>query len=641
MALPADEVDPTPAPASSAVWPLVRLVALVPAVVLILLGSGAAVYQQQHADRIYRGISVLAQPLGGYTRAEAQEALRGYVRRVRERPLTIQFHELRLVTSLGSLGIQMRDEEIDRLVALAWMIGREVSLGQWVAWQRLLLTQGYEVPASFTLDLATARSGLEVLATQLDQAPASAAVQISPVGATFTVQLLPARPGRQLNLTGTLDRLQRSVAGHVPTTVELVVDETPPLVTDADLAGVRARVAELLQSALVLRAGETTWTVEPADLYLMLDGDALTATSASPVVQLKHGEVQAYVAALAEAANQPPRNASLAVRDDAVVIVPEQAGQRFDEVATVRLIMERALTVDRTIDLPVVADDPWLRGEDLVEVQQLAEYLLFLPMVVRYGEHEWLLERPALLSMVSMPALEAISLDDAGRPIQEQPGFAIGLDRDTVQRFIDSEVAPWVSRIAEEARVTIRDGKVEVIAGGIGLVPDQERTYEAMVRALRQTLPTERVAPVYVQRAGPEQTAAQMEQIRSAAVRLVSDPVELRYEETRWSITAAELAKMLRFQHTDAGLTPSLASEPLLAHIELIAADARQRQAGPRTPDGQFRPLDVTATAAAVWQAVLSEQRQAEVQFVYDSAGPLIPTATPPPGQSPPWVPTE
>jgi len=77
--------------------------------------------------------------------------------------------------------------------------------------------------------------------------------------------------------------------------------------------------------------------------------------------------------------------------------------------------------------------------------------------------------------------------------------------------------------------------------------------------------------------------------------------VAVRWKGATWTVTRAELADMLRYQNGSAGLTAYLTRDGLLAKAQAIAAEAERRPDAPRDAHGQVLPLDVPATASAIW----------------------------------------
>ncbi len=644
----------------SSVWPFLRAVILA-LVILLVLGVGLVyAYRQEHQDRIYPGITVLGLPVGRFTRAEAEVALRAYVHNVRQQPLTIRGPDETVQITLEALGLHAADEEIARLVDTAWWVGRDLPLGSWLTGQFGLITRGYAVPGSLTLDSEQARQALQQLAEQLNREPVSTTLLITNLDSGFVSRIDRSQPGQRLNVEEALSRLQRSLAGHLPTTLDLVLEEIPARITAADLEQPRASVDRLLKSPLVLQAGDKTWSLEPNTLFSMLDTAALAAQQDVPVARLLEDKVRAFVASVAAEANVPAGNPFLQLSDDAITLQPGQPGETLDEPATTRLIMERAFTEQHLLALPLVTVRLVLSEAALDLVRQQVIQRLAQPLVLRYTSQQWMLEGQTLLDLVSLvPAESAAALvapatspattttgrqpvSQVATPASGPPApvrltnFEVALNRARVETFIGEEVVSQVALTVELIRFELRDGHIEVVGGSSGVLPDSLATYDALAAAFRHQSREARIAAVQVRAARPEESAALLEPLRQQAEQFAARPVEVRYGAYTWPITPAELVKMLRFRQSVAGPEPYLDPYRLDTHVTAIAVEARQLALGPRTADGRRRPVDVPRTAESIRQAVQSSSRVVSVEFVAEED---LPPPGPRPGQSAPWIP--
>ena len=618
---------------SSPVWSYL-LAVIMPLIFLLGLGAGLVyTYRQAHQNRIYPGVTVLGLPVGRATRAEAEIALRTYVHNVRQQPLRVRVPDETPPITLMALGLHAADEEIALLVDVAWWVGRDLPLGNWLMGQLGLLTRGYAVPGSLTLDSEPAREVMEELAGQLSREPISATLRISQFDAGFVSRIERSRPGRRLKVEETLSRLQRSLAGQLPTTLDLVLEEIPVRVTEADLKQPRTSVDHLLQSPLVLRAGDKTWPLEPNVLFSMLDTEALAAEQAVPVARLREDKIRAFVAGVAAEANDLPGIPLLELTDGAIALQPGRAGAALDEPAAVRLIMRQALTEQRLLTLPMVTVQPALSQAALEQLLRQAGRRLIQPLVLRYASLEWVLEGQALLDLVSLEPAESAAVPVAPATL---PALEVALNRAQVEAFIGAEVVAPVALVVELARFELRDGRIEVSGGSSGLMPDSPATYDALTAAFERQDREERVAAVQVRAAHPAEIAALLEPLRRQAEQLTARPMEVRYGVHTWSIAPVDLTKMLRFRQGADGPELYLDPDRLDTHVTAIAVEARQRALGPQTADGRRRPVDVPRTAAAIREAVQSSARVVPVAFV---AAEDVPPPEPLPGLSAPWIP--
>ncbi|MDE2992750.1 MAG: peptidoglycan binding domain-containing protein, partial [Chloroflexota bacterium] len=457
---------------------------------------------------IYPGVTVLGLSVGRATRAEAEMALRAYVHNVRQQPLRVRVPDEVPPITLMALGLDAADGEILRLVDDAWWVGRDLPLGNWLMSQFRLLTRGYAVPGALTLDSEQAREVLQQLAEQLSREPVSATLRVTNSDAGFVSLIERSQPGRRLKVEETLLRLQRSLAGQLPSTLDLVLEELPVRVTEADLERPRAAVDHLLQSPLVLRAGDKTWDLEPDVLFSMLDTEALATEQAAPVARLREAKVRAFVASVAADANDPPGTPSLELTDSAIALQPGRAGAALDEPAAVRLIMGQALTEQRLLTLPMMTVQATLSEAALDLLLRQAGQRLTQPLVLRHASREWVLEGQALLDLVVLQPIESAMAPIAPATL---PDLEVALDRAQVEAFIGAEVAAPVAVRVELARFALRDGRTEVSGGSSGLMPDGPATYDALAAAFVSQDREARVGGVQVRPAHPAEIAVLLE----------------------------------------------------------------------------------------------------------------------------------
>ena len=617
----------------SPVWSCLPIVILALVFFLVLGIGGVYAYRQAHQNRIYPGVTVLGLSVGRATRAEAEMALRAYVHNVRQQPLRVRVPDEVSPITLMALGVDAADEEILRLVDDAWWVGRDLPLGSWLMSQFRLLTRGYAVPGALTLDSEQAREVLQQLAEQLSREPVSATLRVTNSDAGFVSLIERSQSGRQLKVEETLLRLQRSLAGQLPSTLDLVLEELPVRVTEADLERPRAAVDHLLQSPLVLRAGDKTWSLEPDMLFSMLDTEALSTEQAAPVARLREDKVRAFVAGIAADANDPPGVPSLELDGSAIALQPGRAGAALDEAAAVRLVMWQALTEQRLLTLPIVTVQATLSQAALDLLLRQAGQRLTQPLVLRHASREWVLEGQALLDLVILQPIESATAPIAPATL---PDLEVALDQAQVEAFIGAEVAAAVAVRVELARFELHNGRIEVGGGSSGLMPDSPATYAALATAFVSQDREARVAGLQVRPAHPAEIAVLLEPLRQQAEQLAARPVEVRYGTYTWPIAPADLAKMLRFRQSADGSEPYLDPGRLDTHVTAIAVEVRQRALGPQTADGRRRPVDVSRTAAAIRDAVQASVRVVPVTFV---AAEDLPPPGPHPDLSAPWIP--
>jgi vancomycin resistance protein YoaR len=317
--------------------------ARIPGILLLvfttLLLCTVLAFNLHHAERIYPGVWVWNADVSGMRPNEAATTLE-------ER---LGLHML-LVTLRGpdrSWGVRPADLGVkidaEATLAPAYAFGRE---GTWVEnlSRRLqLLIEGESLPPVAIYDEQVARSYLETLAQEVYVPPTDATLSLN--GTTPVIN--PSQPGRYLDVDATLAELSPAVTALRPTTVDLVIREISPPISDAEPA--RAEAAAFLDGPLTLtlahpREGDPgPWTIPPEQLVTMLvvrpEGSELHAA-------LNEEALRTYLAALAPSLVIEPVDARYNLNEVTGQLEPistSAEGRALDVGAsTIRVVRETA-----------------------------------------------------------------------------------------------------------------------------------------------------------------------------------------------------------------------------------------------------------------------------------------------------------
>jgi len=315
-----------------------------------LLAGSVLAFELYHANRIYPGVRVWGVDVGGMRPAEAGEAL--------ERGLGLNAPLVTLRGPDGSWGVHPADLGL-RLDPQA-TLGPPYARGRGRSWvhnllaQLRLLVNGETLPPVVVYDERVARLYLETLAEQVNLPSTDATLSLN--GTAPVVN--PARPGRYLDVEGTLAGLTPALTRLASARVDLVVREVLPPVADAEPA--RAEAETMLSSPLTLvlahpREGDPgPWVIAPEQLASML------------VVRAEGGQLHA-------ALNEQLLRAYLEEVAPALAIEPVDARFHFND-AMGQLEPISPSTDGRTLDV----------GASVVHVvQELAAGNHYMPLVVQ------------------------------------------------------------------------------------------------------------------------------------------------------------------------------------------------------------------------------------------------------------------
>lgn len=653
--LPAGEPDRPPPPRGasrratpSGEWHVgfpFRLLLLLSVLPLLLLASAILVYREQQTDRVYAGVTALGVGLGRMTQEEAAQALKRHLVEESRRPLQLRYEDDAFSTSLATLGLRIDDAEVEQWAAQAWSIGRDTELRTWLRNQLVLMRRGYELPIALGFDRERATAALGRVAMEVERQPVNAGLAVEKAGERFEIHTSPARTGRRMNVPATLDRLHGALVNHIPREIDLVLDEALPAIGDADLAPAVTALGHMLGTPLELKDGARAWPLTPATAFSMLEISGLDAGQLPVTVRLGESKLRTFVEGVGREAEVAARNPAFDVQADRVIVRPGTAGKLADLNATLELLKERVVSPTRTMDVVFTEDRPWLTEADLAPGRDQANNLLNLPITLEtpslpgLTERRWTLDRTLLAQMLVLPNTQTVPREFRTLPPSQRPSFDIQLDSGKVTNFLAREVAPWVSEDPVDAQLqmrtvqvevpnpaarqtaegnppnvpaTIRESRpaVELRSGKEGRGPDYLGTFSGLQILFKNgsTIdPTERKVTLRLAPRPPRVTDGELTAARDLATRLIGEPVVLRWEGTSWTVTRDDLAGMLRYQNlgptgpTGGPITAYLARDALLARAGAIARDVERHPQAPKDTAGKPRPVDVAATASALW----------------------------------------
>lgn len=646
--LPPELLERTVTPRFGFPFRLLLILGLLP---LLLGASVLASYRQQQEERVYTGVRVFGLELSRMTRPEAAGAIRRHLQEAGRRRFELRFDEESIGVSLATMGLSVEENDVDALSERAWSVGRQDDLRSWLVDQLNLFRHGFDVPVTARFDPERASAVLGRITPDVERVTLNADISVQRAGDRFEIHTAPAQTGRRLDVAATLDRLQTSLTGTLPESLDLVLVEAPPAISDADLAPAREAIERLLGDALEFRDGARSWRLEPSAAFEMLEIVGLKEAQPPVTARLNEEKLAQFVERTARAADDPAVNPSFEIENDRIVVRPGRPGRLADTAATFEKTREAVSAAGaRTVEIVFKEDRPWLQAQDLEPMRQQANAVLDTPIVVEtplmpgVTEKRWTLSRAELIQLLVLPSTRNVPRDYAALPPAQRPRFEIALDSGRVANFLGREVAPWVSEDPVDAALELRTTRVEVPNPDYspdstlpvpekltenrhrvelrnardGRGPDYDGTFALMQAALRQGYAafSQTATPAQLDRERAEQRIT----VRLAARRprvldtdlalaqqqanvLIEEPVTLRWLDSTWTVTRDELNNMLRYQPgRDGRLTAYLSRDGLIAKATAIAREAERNPRAPRSSWGELLPVDIANTAAAIWE---------------------------------------
>ncbi len=335
-------------------------------VATLILSVGISIRQK---GKIYTGVNMAGIDLSSMTINEASQALSQKLNyQVNGKILLVDGTRSWLVAP-SELGFFI-DPEAN--AQKAYKAGRQnifpfTLIGQFKAWK-----YGIAVEPTGLYDQTKAYSYLQILAKTIDVPVIEANIALENV----QVVVNSGQVGRKLNIKATLDLLDAPLLSLQDGIVNLVVDETPPIILDASRAGEIAE--QILAGPLVLSMpaesdGAGPWNIPPSELANLLTIKRQEMDGKSDyTVGVNRALLQAYLMSLAPVVEIYPINARFIFNDDTrklEVIESAVIGRKLNIESSLDLIDQGLMAGEHAITLAMDKIDPQAKdttsGEEL------------------------------------------------------------------------------------------------------------------------------------------------------------------------------------------------------------------------------------------------------------------------------------
>jgi vancomycin resistance protein YoaR len=354
---------------SPLVQAMVTLVAGLALFIVLLAGSTVA-YDMYHAGKIFPGVSLAGIDLSGMTPEQASALITQRIDYPIRGSIAFQDGEKIWIARPNELGLFL-DPQTSALAA--YQKGRQGNPLTRLASQFQTWYTGVDIPPLLVFDERLAEKYLNNIAAEINLSTIEASLAVNGVD----VMVSPGQIGRTLDIDAALEDLRAHLPSMTDGIINLVVQETPPLILDVSE---QAEIARLILSApLVLQVPNAeegdpdSWTFEPIALAQMLDIERVeTPEEARYQVALDTETMRPFLEGVAPRLARWPENARFIFNDETKqleVIQPGVIGRTLDVDATLQKINQRLAEGDHNLELvvnytePQVGDDA--TGEDL------------------------------------------------------------------------------------------------------------------------------------------------------------------------------------------------------------------------------------------------------------------------------------
>ncbi len=313
------------------------------------------------ANRALPGVEAAGVPLGGMTRPEIELALGGVLGYPQSGTLLLRDQSQHWVAKPADLGVAI---DIPNMANRALEVGRQGGLITRFADQVSAWVQGTAIPPLVLFDQPAGARYLDQLAASIDRPTQEAGVQVS----GLEVETQPGQIGRQLMVEPNLQALQPALSLMHDAELNLLVEESPPLVLDASAQAETVR--QILSAPLRLTAeGADPFELSPQELAGMLRFEPV-ATEGRYQIVLDPATLAAVLEPLAPELERGPQNARFIFNDDTRELdLLEEAviGRTLDLEASIEAINQGLVEGQHEIPLAFDLEQPVVGSEATAE----------------------------------------------------------------------------------------------------------------------------------------------------------------------------------------------------------------------------------------------------------------------------------
>lgn len=368
---------------------LLALLAVVVWLAALAAVGAVAWYQNQHAGRIFQGVSMRGIDLGGLSLAEAQTVLETAFDPYPMAPVVVRYGDQSWTLTAKDLGVNF---DARSAAEAAYQVGRAPIAGadprtQVAQLQANLQKQlaayrfGHEVLADEAVDRSAGLAWLEMRAREINLPTSEATLRIN----GLEVSSSPSQVGYSLDVASSLEAIYAALLSNEGGRVDLAVKETRPLLADVSQAEVFVR--QVLGGPVTLTAADPdeddqspppSYTIAAEELAGLVSTEIVPQIDGSWQMAARfdvsplRAQVQHWAADLA----REPRDAKLDYNpqtNEISVVSPSQVGRTLNVDATLEAIRQAALSPERQAPLPLTLVEPAVNMHkiDQMGVQEL------------------------------------------------------------------------------------------------------------------------------------------------------------------------------------------------------------------------------------------------------------------------------
>ncbi len=413
------------------------LIPTVAVVVLIIVAVlGLVFYQASYRGRIYSGVVAWGVDLTRMTPAEAGEALLVAFPYANQEAFTFRDPGTgqTWIATPAELGLGF---DVDATADAAYQVGRGGTPWDDLLEQLDVHLNGRQLSPVIVFDSNKSIAFLEGIALQVYRPVVEAGI----IYADNQLITTPGQTGRQINLADAYNQLSAPLGTLSGAEIVLVIDETPPTITDEAVALVLAEANKIIGRPITVFLAEHTYegdpeprAITPEELanMLLLELDE-SATPPRYVARLDEESLAAWLEPLVEMLTTETVNARFIFNDDTrqlEVLSPSVPARTLNVAATVAQIVAQSTTDNREVPLviewvkPAVSEDATAEELGIIELVAQGQTLFTGSSAVRV--HNVAVAASRFHGIVVPPG-ETFSFNQFLGDVTEETGFEEGL----------------------------------------------------------------------------------------------------------------------------------------------------------------------------------------------------------------------
>ncbi len=333
--------------------------------VMLLLGAGAAgsfLLRSAYADRMYPAVTLQGVPIGGKTRAEAQQAIEAKLASFMQQPITLRVGDRSWQPALSELGVRL---DLDQSLDQAFAVG---DTGNQLDTLRhaLHLAPPTNLPLHIVVDGPTLDTYLQTIADEVEVAPQEATLTIVNGEAHST----ESQNGVVLLRDETATTIVNSLQQVQPQDVAIPLQTVVPPVTTEQVAEAERAVQTIVGTPLELVAGEQTFTISSQTLTALLRVERVERDGVVSLrTVLDRTKLESFVRDITAQVGQAPVEPRLNWNNGQLEIFkPGAPGVGVDVERAVEAVNNAIVTQNRRVELPVETIQPEVRPETLASL---------------------------------------------------------------------------------------------------------------------------------------------------------------------------------------------------------------------------------------------------------------------------------